>query len=167
MYYTCEYYNAYVAFCREPSQSLDSYFSFNRLKGMGQAGISFDHRGSSAAGDAPELTACGRPPFLLSVSTEGRNFLNFDHRGSSPPGVDKGAHPLMFIPALATCASERIKTEGFCTLRVLPPGNEVRGKTRKPSEKWLCHFTERRQPQYLLQFRNKKPLTSVTFGGNI
>ena len=25
-------------------------------------------------------------PFLLSVSTEGRNFLNFDHRGSSSPG---------------------------------------------------------------------------------
>ena len=89
-----------------------------------------------------------------------KNFL-------TPPGVDKGAHPLMFIPALATGASKRIKTEGFCTLRVLPPGNEVRGKTRKPSVKWLCHFTERRQPQYLLQFRNKKPLTSVTIGGNI
>lgn len=31
---------------------------------MGQAGISFDHRGSSGAGDAPELTACGRAPAL-------------------------------------------------------------------------------------------------------
>ncbi len=38
------------------------------------------------------------------------------------PRVDKGPQPLMFNPALATCASERIKTEGFCTLRVLPPG---------------------------------------------
>ena len=73
-YYTCEYYNAYVAFCREPSQSLDSYFSFNRLKGMGQARISCDHRGSSGAGDAPELTACGRPPFPLSVSTDWGDF---------------------------------------------------------------------------------------------
>ena len=84
-----------------------------------------------------------------------------------PRGVDKGARPLMFIPALTTSASERMKTEGFCTLRVLPPGNEVRGKTRKPSVKWLCHFTERRQPQYLLQIRNKKLLTYVTIGGNI
>ena len=66
VYYTCKYYNAYVAFCRELSQSLDSYFSFKRLKGMGQAGISCDHRGSSAAGDAPELTACGRPPPFTS-----------------------------------------------------------------------------------------------------
>ena len=65
-------------------------------------------------------------------------------RRGRPPGVDKGAHPLMFIPALTACTSERMKTEGFCTLRVLPPGNEVRGKTRKPSVKWLCHFTERR-----------------------
>ena len=71
MYYTCEYYNAYVAFCREPSQSLDSYFSFNRLKEMGQAGISFDHRGSSAPGDGAELTrlrAGPRPSLPIFVS---------------------------------------------------------------------------------------------------
>ena len=33
-----------------------SRISCKRSKGMGQAGISFDHRGSSAAGDVPELT---------------------------------------------------------------------------------------------------------------
>ena len=76
MYYTCKYYNAYVAFCREPSQSLDSYFSFKRLKGTGQAGISFDHRGGSAAGDAPELTRCGGPPPFFSSFFSGiRIFL--------------------------------------------------------------------------------------------
>ena len=29
------------------------------------------------------------------------------------PGVDKGQQPLMFNPALTTCASERMKTQRF------------------------------------------------------
>ena len=29
------------------------------------------------------------------------------------PGVDKGRQPLMFNPALTTCASERMKTQRF------------------------------------------------------
>ena len=29
------------------------------------------------------------------------------------PGVDKGPRPLMFNPALTTCASERMKTQRF------------------------------------------------------
>ena len=29
------------------------------------------------------------------------------------PGVDKGPQPLMFNPALTTCASERMKTQRF------------------------------------------------------
>ena len=81
MYYTREYYNAYVAFCREPSQSLDSYFSFKRPKGMGQAGISFDHRGSSSPGHGEELTACGRAAalcFLFSLACIRENFLDMD-----------------------------------------------------------------------------------------
>ena len=70
-YYTCKYYNAYVAFCREPSQSLDSYFSFKRPKGMGQAGISIDHRGSSSPGHGEELTRCGGPPPRLKARLVG------------------------------------------------------------------------------------------------
>lgn len=82
-----------------------------------------------------------------------------------PPGVDKGGHPLMFIPALATCASKRMKTEGFRTLRPLLAAPKAQAAGEKPRTsgfddcaKVLCT---------LLQFRNKKPLTSVTFGGNI
>ena len=32
---------------------------------------------------------------------------------SKNPGVDKGPQPLMFNPALTTCASERMKTQRF------------------------------------------------------
>ena len=32
---------------------------------------------------------------------------------SKNPGADKGPQPLMFNPALTTCASERMKTHGF------------------------------------------------------
>ena len=46
-------------------------------------------------------------------------------------GVVKGPRPLKFIPALTACTSKRMKTGGFRTLRVLPPGNAVRGKNRK------------------------------------
>ena len=38
-------------------------------------------------------------PFLFSMSKN--------------PGVDKGPQPLMFNPALTTCASERMKTHRF------------------------------------------------------
>ena len=31
----------------------------------------------------------------------------------NPPRVDKGPQPLMFNPALTTCASERMKTQRF------------------------------------------------------
>ena len=34
-------------------------------------------------------------------------------RLSKNPGVDKGPQPLMFNPALTTCASERMKTHRF------------------------------------------------------
>ena len=34
-------------------------------------------------------------------------------RLSKNPGVDKGPQPLMFNPALTTCASERMKTQRF------------------------------------------------------
>ena len=32
---------------------------------------------------------------------------------SKNPGVDKGPQPLMFNPALTTCASERMKNQRF------------------------------------------------------
>ena len=35
------------------------------------------------------------------------------HSLSKNPGVDKGPQPLMFNPALTTCASERMKTQRF------------------------------------------------------
>ena len=62
-------------------------------------------------------------------------------RRRRPPGVDKGAHPLMFIPALAACTAKRMKTEGFRTLRVLPPGGPPAGGSvpaRLPRRNFLC-----------------------------
>ena len=122
--------------------------------------LNFDHRGSSSPGHGEELTACGRPPFPLSVSTDWGNFLSIDHRGSSaagdapelarrrrPPGVDKGAHPLMFIPALAACTAKRMKTEGFRTLRVLPPGGPPQRVSSGPFPGAEPHvFCERQNP---------------------
>jgi hypothetical protein len=57
--------------------------------------------------------------------------------------VVKGPQPLKFIPALTTCASKRIKTEGFSSLRVLPPGNErERQNPKKLEEVAKSHFFE-------------------------
>ena len=71
----------------------------------------------------------------------------------------------MFIPALTACTSERMKTEGFRTLRPLLAAPKAQAAGEKPRTsgfaacaKVLCT---------LLQFRNKKPWTSVTIGGNI
>ena len=49
---------------------------------------------------------------------DGRSSLSKD------PGVVKGPQPLNSIPTLTTCASKRMKTVRFRTLRVLPPGSE-------------------------------------------
>ena len=43
-----------------------------------------------------------KPPVKLVVASLSKN-----------PGVDKGPQPLMFNPALTTCASERMKTQRF------------------------------------------------------
>ena len=51
---------------------------------------------------------------------------------SITPGVDKGRQPLIFNPALTTCASERMKTQRFFVLcGFCRPGANARGKTRK------------------------------------
>ena len=50
-------------------------------------------------------------------------------------GVVKGPQPLKLIPALTTCASKRMKTGGFRTLRVLPPGNECERQNPKKTRK--------------------------------
>ena len=62
----------------------------------------------------------------------------------NPLGVVKGPQPLNFNPALTACTSKRMKTAGFRTLRVLPPGSAARGKTRKElAEATRGHFRER------------------------
>ena len=83
-----------------------------------------------------------------------------------PRGGDKGAHPLMFIPALTACTSERMKTEGFRTLRPLLPAPQAQAEDEKNVAKAKFSLLRKATPD-LLQFRNKKPLTSVTIGGNI
>ena len=42
-----------------------------------------------------------------------RNIFSQKASLSKNPGVDKGPQPLMFNPALTTCASERMKTQRF------------------------------------------------------
>ena len=55
--------------------------------------------------------------------------------------VVKGPQPLKLIPALTTCASKRMKTGGFRTLRVLPPGNECERQNPQKLEKVVfSHF---------------------------
>jgi len=65
-------------------------------------------------------------------------------------GIAKGPRPFIFIPALTnkadcraaaradvlgTCASKRIKAEGFCTRRALAPGNAQRsGQSAQPQK---------------------------------
>ena len=49
--------------------------------------------------------------------------------------VVKGPQPLKFSPALTTCASKRMKTGGFRTLRVLPPRNECERQNPKKTRK--------------------------------
>ena len=54
--------------------------SCKRSKGMGQACISFDHRGSSAPGDGAELTRlrAGRRPSLPIFVSRYKGILNID-----------------------------------------------------------------------------------------
>ena len=73
----------------------------------------------------------GRAQTLASLPCQRRGGIFFG-MSKNPLGVDKGARPLMFIPALATSASERMKTEGFRTLRVLPPGGPPQRVSSSP-----------------------------------
>jgi hypothetical protein len=50
-------------------------------------------------------------------------------------GVVKGPQPLNFNPALTACTSKRMKTVGFSSLRVLPPGNERERQNPKKTRK--------------------------------
>ena len=91
----------------------------------------------------------GRAQTLASPPCQRRGGIFFG-MSKNPLGVDKGAHPLMFIPALATCASKRMKTEGFRTLRVLPPGGPPQRVSSAPSPGAEPHvFCERQNPKTL------------------
>ena len=60
-----------------------------------------------------------------------------------PPGVDKGAHPLMFIPALATCASKRMKSCAFPSLHPMLAAPQAQAEDEKTSQKRRFRFCER------------------------
>ena len=68
---------------------------------------------------------------------------------SKNPGVDKGPQPLMFNPALTTCASERMKTQrfsyfaGFAARELMREAKPV--KTRKSGVQPLFRHSERGQ----------------------
>ena len=71
----------------------------------------------------------------------GRGCSAFERKTPKSPRVVKGPQPLKLIPALTTCASKRMKTGGFRTLRVLPPGNECERQNPQKLEKVVfSHF---------------------------
>lgn len=76
-------------------------------------------------------------------------------KAAGPPagglrGLLRGRTPLKLIPALAACTAKRMKTEGFRTLRVLPPGSAARGKTRKTLAEMDCiHFCETKKAPHM------------------
>ena len=73
----------------------------------------------------------------------GRGCSAFERKTPKSPRVVKGPQPLKLIPALTTCASKRMKTGGFRTLRVLPPGNECERQNPQKLEKVVfSHFSD-------------------------
>ena len=65
-----------------------------------------------------------------------------------PPRVDKGPQPLMFNPALTTCASERMKTQRFSYFAGFAARERMREakpvKTRKSGVQPLFRQSKRR-----------------------
>ena len=60
---------------------------------------------------------------------------------SKNPGVDKGPQPLMFNPALTTCASERMKTQRFSFFAGFAARERMReAKPVKLNKVALSHF---------------------------
>ena len=73
----------------------------------------------------------------------GRGCSAFERKTPKSPRVVKGPQPLKLIPALTTCASKRMKTGGFRTPRVLPPGSECeRQNAKKARKSGVSHFSE-------------------------
>lgn len=63
-------------------------------------------------------------------------------RRGRPPGVDKGAHPLMFIPALAACTAKRMKSCAFPSLHPMLAAPKAQAEDEKNSQKRTCRFCE-------------------------
>ena len=66
---------------------------------------------------------------------------------SKNPGVDKGPQPLMFNPALTTCASERMKTQRFSYFADFAARERMReAKPVKLKKVALSHFFDALNP---------------------
>ena len=87
-----------------------------------------------------------------------RNGFPFRRRLSKNPGVDKGLQPLMFNPALTTCASERMKTQRFSYFAGFAARERMReAKPVKLKKVALSHFFDTLRggaspPTVLMQF---------------
>ncbi len=65
-------------------------------------------------------------------------------QSAKKPGVDKGPQPLMFNPALTTCASERMKTQGFSYFAGFAARERMReAKPVKLKKVAFSHFFDR------------------------
>ena len=69
---------------------------------------------------------------------------------SKNPGVDKGPQPLMFNPALTTCASERMKTQRFSYLADFAARERMReAKPVKLKKVAFSHFFDTLKGRHL------------------
>ena len=84
-----------------------------------------------------------------------RNGFPFRRRLSKNPGVDKGLQPLMFNPALTTCASERMKTQRFSYFAGFA--------ARRPAAAGQFRPVSRGGTSYFFARRNPKKLKKVAF----
>ena len=72
------------------------------------------------------------------------------------PGVDKGPQPLMFNPALTTCASERMKTQRFSYFAGFAARERMReAKPVKLKKVAFSHFFDTLRP--LLRGQSELP----------
>lgn len=67
-------------------------------------------------------------------------------RRRRPPGVDKGAHPLMFIPALAACTSKRMKSCAFPSLHPMLAAPKAQAEDEKTRKSGLAAFAKQKKP---------------------
>ena len=93
-----------------------------------------------AQGNCRRREAAGRE-IIKSQKKSTADILSAALSLSKNPRVDKGRQPLMFNPALTTCASERMKTQRFSYFADFAARERMReAKPVKLKKVAFCHF---------------------------